>query len=687
MKKGIYSTLSWSGVRKNKKMYLPYIFTSMAMVMMCYIMSFLSVSETVKSMRGGEMVQSFLQMGFQILCFFSLIFLFYTNSFLMRRRKKEFGLYNILGLGKRHLAVVLLLETVKIAVLTIVGGLFFGILFSKFSELLMIQILHGTVTFDFSVELSSVVVTILVFSGIHLLLYLNALRQIQLTNPIQLLHSEQVGEKPPKANWLVALAGLVLLAGAYYVAITIEDPITAVSIFFLAAAMVVAATYLLFVTGSVALCRLLQKNKNYYYRTNHFVSVSSMAYRMKRNGAGLASICILCTMVLVMISSTVCLYAGTEDSLRTRFPRNINVDVIASSVELLDSEWTEECQTVAHETLEECGETPKDVLNYRAMAFPGVLEGNEFIVEPDYFYNQMTQTSKLWQVFVVSLDDYNHLMGTEKTLDRGEAIIYTTKEAYKEPTIQLGDTLTLSVKERVDTFENNGVDASQVFPSIYLFVQDFEGVAASLMQNPTFQEEYKDAFHWYYGFDLDCNDDEQTAVYEKLSDALGTVNADLPNDQFFHVQTSAVAPERSNFYGIYGGLFFLGILLGIVFLFAAVLIIYYKQISEGYEDQSRFEIMQKVGMTQKEIKKSINSQLLTVFFLPLVMAGIHLGFAFPLIRKILMVFGLTNFPFLIAVTGCCYLVFALFYLLVYRITSGSYFSIVSGMRDRKTSAL
>lgn len=687
MKKGIYSTLSWSGVRKNKKMYLPYIFTSMAMVMMCYIMSFLSVSETVQSIRGGDMVQSFLQMGFQILCIFSLIFLFYTNSFLMRRRKKEFGLYNILGLGKRHLAVVLLLETVKIAVLTIAGGLFFGILFSKFSELLMIKILRGTVTFDFSVELSSVAVTIFVFAGIHLLLYLNALRQIQLTNPIQLLHSEQVGEKPPKANWLVALAGLVLLAGAYYVAITIEDPITAVSIFFLAAAMVVVATYLLFVAGSVALCRLLQKNKNYYYRTNHFVSVSSMAYRMKRNGAGLASICILCTMVLVMISSTVCLYAGTEDSLRTRFPRNINVDVIASSVELLDSEWTEKCQTVAHETLEECAETPKDVLNYRAMAFPGVLEGNEFIVEPDYFYNQMTQTSKLWQVFVVSLDDYNHLMGTEKTLDSGEAIIYTTKEAYEEPTIQLGETLTLSVKERVDTFENNGVDASQVFPSIYLFVQDFEGVAASLMQNPAFQEEYKDAFHWYYGFDLDCNDDQQTAVYEKLSDALSTVNADLPNDQFFHVQTSAVAPERSNFYGIYGGLFFLGILLGIVFLFAAVLIIYYKQISEGYEDQSRFEIMQKVGMTQKEIKRSINSQLLTVFFLPLVMAGIHLGFAFPLIRKILMVFGLTNFPFLVAVTGCCYLVFALFYLLVYRITSGSYFSIVSGMRERNISAL
>ena len=471
----------------------------------------------------------------------------------------------------------------------------------------------------------------------------------------------------------------MLLAGAYYVAITIEDPITAVSIFFLAAAMVVAATYLLFVTGSVALCRLLQKNKNYYYRTNHFVSVSSMAYRMKRNGAGLASICILCTMVLVMISSTVCLYAGTEDSLRTRFPRNINVDVIASSVELLDSEWTEECQTVAHETLEECGETPKDVLNYRATAFPGVLEGNEFIVEPDYFYNQMTQTSKLWQVFVVSLDDYNHLMGTEKTLDRGEAIIYTTKEAYKEPTIQLGDTLTLSVKERVDNFENNGVDASQVFPSIYLFVQDFEGVAASLMENPTFQEEYKDAFHWYYGFDLDCNDDEQTAVYEKLSDALGTVNADLPNDQFFHVQTSAVAPERSNFYGIYGGLFFLGILLGIVFLFAAVLIIYYKQISEGYEDQStRSRVHAKSGHDAKGNQKTVNSQLLTVFFLPLVMAGIHLGFAFPLIRKILMVFGLTNFPFLIAVTGCCYLAFALFYLLVYRITSAPIFRLSAG---------
>lgn len=346
MKRGIYRTLAWFGIKKNRKLYLPYIFACTGTVMMCYIISFLSTSPTFANITGGRTVQSFLGMGFGVLSVFSVIFLFYTNSFLIRRRKKEFGLYNILGLGKRHLAVVLFLETLMVAGITVFGGLFWGILFSRLAELCMIKSLGGTAAFTFTVSFSSIYQTAVLFLVIFLLIFLNTLRQIHLSNPIQLLHSENAGEKPPKANWILAVLGTAILAGAYYLAVTIEDPVSALLTFFAAVVMVILATYLLFIAGSVTLCRILQKNRKYYYRTNHFVSVSSMAYRMKRNGAGLASICILCTMVLVMISSTVCLYIGAEDSLRNRYPRNINLDAAVSSVDMLDGEETQNVQEI-----------------------------------------------------------------------------------------------------------------------------------------------------------------------------------------------------------------------------------------------------------------------------------------------------------------------------------------------------
>lgn len=326
MKKGFYSKLAWSGIRKNKKLYTPYLLTCIGMVMMFYIISFLSTSRVLQSMPGGDTMQSMLELGCGVIGVFSLIFLFYTNSFLLRRRKREFGLYNILGMGKRNLARVLLWETLIVAGLSLSLGLFAGFVLSKFAELGMLNILSADVTFSLTVEPGAIGQTLLLFAVIFALILLNTLRQIHLSNPIALLHSGNTGEKPPKANWILALAGFLLLAAAYYLAVTIEDPVAALIWFFVAVVMVIVATYLLFVAGSVAICRILQKNKKYYYKTNHFVSVSSMVYRMKRNGAGLASICILCTIVLVMLSSTVCLYSGTEDSLRSRYPRNINLN-------------------------------------------------------------------------------------------------------------------------------------------------------------------------------------------------------------------------------------------------------------------------------------------------------------------------------------------------------------------------
>ncbi len=680
MKKGFYSKLAWTGIRRNKKLYTPYILTCIGMVMMFYIVSFLSISDILNSMPGGDTMQMMLGFGCGVIGVFALIFLFYTNSFLVRRRKKEFGLYNILGMGKWNLARVLLWESLIIAGISLAIGLFFGIVFSKFAELAMINILSAEITFSLTIAPQAIIQTLALFAGIFLLILLNTLRQIHLTNPIELLHSENVGEKPPKANWFFALAGVVILGGAYYLAVSIEDPIMAMLWFFVAVIMVIVATYLLFISGSVAVCRILQKKKNYYYKANHFVSVSSMAYRMKRNGAGLASICILCTMVLVMVSSTVCLYIGTEDSLRAYYPRNICLDTQASKISTIDSETTEKIRELSDQVLLENGQEGKNTLDYRVAEFPGYI--SDGVVQTDQSSVptfQLSTYSDVWQVFVISLDDYNRLMGQQETLRDDEVLIYTTIEnGYTEETIAIDNAKPMKVKKAVTHFTDNGIDAVETVPSLYIFVPDFEQYLAPLMDatddngNPAIE------LHWFYGFDLECDDEIQIQIYRQIQNGLGQLSFSSEDDSFV-IQCESVANERQVFYGLYGGLFFLGILLGVVFIFAAVLIIYYKQISEGYEDQSRFEIMQKVGMTQKDIRKSINSQVLTVFFLPLIAAGIHLCFAFPLISKLLTLFNLTNLHLLILTTIACYLIFTLFYMLVYKITSKAYYSIVSGI--------
>lgn len=676
MKRGVYRTLAWTGVRNNRKLYVPYLLTCTGMVMMCYIMSFLGANPAIAEMRGGDTMQSILGLGFGVLAVFSVIFLFYTNSFLIRRRTKEFGLYNILGLGKRHLALVLLLETGAIAAVTLCAGLALGIVFSKLAELMLVKLMEGTPTALFEVGLESAVRTALLFAFIHALIYGNALRRIRVANPVELLHSERAGEKPPKANWLPALLGVALLGTAYYLAVSIRDPVAALVVFFFAVVMVVAATYLLFISGSVTLCRLLQKNRRYYYKTNHFVSVSSMAYRMKRNGAGLASICILCTMVLVMVSSTVCLYFGAEGSLRTRYARQFNLDVIVDTVEELQSGWTQAVRGAAADTAGARGLAAENELDYRVAAFGAPLRDGRLVTD-----GSTDAIADMWQVFLVPLDDYNRLAGREVSLSGGEVLLCATKGmAYPADTLQIGDGAPLTVRERVEPFVSNAIDAMQIVPSLYVVVPDF---ARAVRQLEDGAADLQVALHWYYAFDLPCGDEAQREVDAALVEVLETVKQAAQQEGNFYVGLESRAVQRANFLGLYGGLLYLGVLLGIVFLAAAVLIIYYKQVSEGYEDQARFGILQQVGMTRREIRRSVNSQLLTVFFLPLVTAGVHLSFAFPMIQKMLLLFGLADVSLLIVITACCYLVFALFYMAVYRATSRAYVAIVS---DAKRTA-
>lgn len=678
MKKGIYSRLALTGIKKNKKLYIPYILTCIGMVMMFYIITFLSSSDMMMNYPGGETMRGILGFGVYVIGFFAVIFLFYTNSFLVRRRKKEFGLYNILGMGKRNIARVMLWETLFIGAFSIAVGMALGVLFSKLAELVMVNIMSMDVTFGVTIDYKAIYYTVVLFAVIFFLILLNSLRQVHLSNPIALLHSENAGEKPPKANWFFAILGVLILGCAYYLAVTIKDPVTTFAAFFFAVIMVIIATYLIFISGSVAFCKILQKKKNYYYKTNHFVSVSSMSYRMKRNGAGLASICILCTMVLVMISSTVCLYLGKEDSLRERYPRNINLTMTSQVYSDLISQNADDVAKRTFETAENMGYTPVNAIDYTMLSFVSYVRDGEIVFDEDE--NGFNYVSgDLWQIFIVSLDDYNRLTGSQENLDEDEVMIYTSKDMdYNYDVLKIKGQEPLNIKKVITDFENNGVDTMQIIPALYIFVPDLE------VQVQKISEQSQDALgniNRFVGYDLEATDQQQTDVFSEIYDWLRTSQVNSA-DGSMYVYVEGSANEKLEFFGIYGGLFFLGIILGIVFIFAAVLIMYYKQVSEGYEDQSRFEIMQKVGMTKREIKKSINSQMLTVFFMPLIAAGVHLAFAFPIIYKMLILLGLVNKVFLIMVTVGCFLLFALLYMLVYKITSRAYYSIVSGGNEK-----
>lgn len=678
MNNALYPKLAAGGIKKNRQTYLPYILTCSGMIMMYYIVSFLSKSSLVANMKGGDIMQVMLVLGCWVMIFFSAIFLFYTNSFLIRRRKKEFGLYNILGMGKRNIARILVWETLIVFAVSFVAGNGLGILFSKLAELVFVNIFDIEVSFEFRVEPQSVLDSAIIYAVIFVIILVNALRQIRLSNPIELLRSENIGEKPPKSNWLLALLGTILLAIAYYMAVTIENPISAVFAFFFAVLMVIAATYLLFIAGSVVICRILQKNKKYYYKTNHFVSVSSMIYRMKRNGAGLASICILSTMVLVTLSSTICLYVGEEDILKERYPRDILIT--AYSAEEID---IARIHGIADAALEKYGESPKNEIEYRYISISGAFENGSVVLDPT---SMDAATADVRTFTFVPIQDYNKLTGNALTLSGNDVYIAGSNSGYKFNCISIKELGEFNIVGEADGFVFTGETAAFMVPDIYIFTSDMDVIMNIYeKQLEVYEPRYASSLHYYIGFDLDCDEDTQLKIYEEIYHGIKQAKDEMiaagAEDEWHGYRVESITNDKEEFYTLYGGLFFLGIILGSVFIFAAALIMYYKQISEGYEDKNRFTILQKVGMTQKEIRQSVNSQVLTVFFLPLAAAAVHMTFAFPIVSRLLALFSLSNITLFAVVTLICFGMFAALYILVYVFTSRSYYNIVSRGED------
>lgn len=666
MKLGFYPKLAWSGMRKNSKLYVPYTLAGAGMAALFYIISYLSSSESLLMVGGGGNIAIILGLGKFVIAVFSLLFLFYTNSFLVRRRYKEFGLYNVLGMNKRNISRILLWETLINALISIGGGVLLGIVFSKLAELGLLNMIGSDVDFTLGVSAVAIIFTVGLFGAIYLLIYLNAVIRINLSSATELVKSENAGEKPPKANWLLGIAGVVILGAAYYIAVSIKSPLTAITLFFFAVIMVIIATYLVFIAGSVLMCRILQKNKGYYYKKNHFVSVSSMSYRMKRNGAGLASICILATMVLVMISSTTCLYFGTEDSLRARYPRNVNVSVWYNEQENMSDESVSAYRDKINAAAADAG--MDNALDYRCIATSGVLvdgglRTGEASITNDFIFTY----SSIAEAYIIPLSDYNAMSETKETLSDDEALVFAYRTDYTSDIFAVDDGTQFKVKKVLDSMPCYSGDAmANITAGVYAVVSD------KSFAEGDFSSENGSSYIWKYGFDTSLPDSDEMTLSQKIYGIIDGIDENSINSS-----VESIAQNRAEFYELYGGLFFLGIILSIAFICAAVLIIYYKQISEGYEDARRFEIMQNVGMTKKEIRSSINSQLLTVFFMPLVFAGLHLGFAFPFIHKMLMLFNLNNLPLLIGTTVISFCAFALLYAVVYRVTSNSYYNIVS----------
>jgi putative ABC transport system permease protein len=625
--------------------------------MMFYIMLFMTHNDGMTKMPGSDSVISIMNMGTWVVGIFSAIFLFYTNSFLMKHRKKELALYNILGMEKKHIARVLLNETVYITLISLTAGILLGILMSKLMLLLLFKLLSFSVPFGFQISKVGIIITALLFLAIFLLSFFKNLFQIHLSNPIDLLMSSQAGEKEPKTKLIMTIIGVICLGIAYYVALTTESPLAAIFLFFIAVVLVIIGTYCLFAAGSITFLKALRKNKKYYYKTKHFTSVSGMLYRMKQNSVGLANICILSTAVLVMLSTTVSLYIGMEDTLRIRFPRNI----VVSGTNISENQITKIEDIIQNET-KKLGVAEQNTIHYRYNSFLGILEGSSFKYDEDANY----YSSKACAIILIPLSEYNRMQNESKQLANGETMLYCARGDFKEDTVEFGN-YKLKIKERIMSLETEGSQMSMIIDCYYFIVPD-DPTIDKILKTLNVEQKGK-GIEYFYGFDTDTDAQTQIALTK-------AIRSDIKGELINGASTEGMEASKSSFLSLYGGLLFLGIFLGSLFMMATVLIIYYKQISEGYDDKKRFEIMQKVGMSREEVKRTIRSQVLTVFFLPLVTAVIHIAFAFKVITKLLAVLNLMNVTLFAWCTVGTLLVFALFYAFIYSMTARSYYRIV-----------
>lgn len=651
MSRAFYLNLAVDNLKKNARTVIPYILTSILTTMMLYTVVSLASNPHLNEIVGGTSIKQLLGFGIVIIEIFAFIFLFYTHSFLIKRRQKEFALFSILGMEKKHLARVLFYETFITLLVSLALGIGLGILFDKAMFLIISKMIGADIILGFYFSSKGIRQCVFVIGLIYVLIYFYSMIRIHISSPIELLHSDHMGEKEPKAKWFLSIVGILCLGVGYYLSLSTKNPLTALYSFFVAVVLVIIGTYLLFTSISVTFLKVMKKNKNYYYKTNHFISISGMMYRMKQNAVGLANICILSTMVLVMLSTTLSMWTSIDDIVDSQYPRNIIGMGYGDAANIDFDEMSEE--------LIRMGIVPKNLLAYKELGYSGYLKDGTLIT--DYRNEGMNAINEVQEFDCLPLKDIQDYEKIKGDLKPNEIYVYSNVKDVKEKT------LSLFGKEYVVKKQLDHLKMDENNPNVtehYYIIVDSEKTLEMMQEDQT--NVYGDnasTIYASYSFDCDANDRK---VVEKL-----TKNENI-NDFVWKNKSD----QKQGLIEMYAGLLFIGIFLSFLFIMATILIMYYKQITEGYEDKDRFEIMQKVGLEQRDVKKAIHSQVLTVFFMPLLVAGVHICFAYPMLEKLLHLLFVSDAWLYIRTTGMCFVAFALVYIVIYVLTSKVYYGIV-----------
>lgn len=660
----MYTKLAITNIKNNRQFYFPYLLTGIITVAMFYIMCALESNPGIQSMPGAKNLGLILRLGIGVIGIFAVIFLFYTNSFIIKRRKKELGIYNILGMEKRHIAKILSKAAFFTAIIAIGGGLVTGVLFHKLACMLLYRMIgfNGGITFSFSKK--GVMITAILFAIVYLLTYIYDLFQVQLANPIELLQSGNKGEREPKTKAIMAVLGVLCLGTGYFIAITTKNPIKALTLFFVAVILVIIGTYLLFTAGSIALLKILRRNKGYYYQTKHFTSVSGMIYRMKQNAVGLANICILSTMVLVAVSTTVSLYVGIEDIMKERYPNEINISAYYDT----GAPAEDSIAPIVEKSVKESGRKIRHEEDYLELYFAAIKDQGQYSLDKE---KVKTAGDRVSGFVVLTREDCKKKYNEEiPELAENEVALFTIKKTDMDTLVLENRSYHVKEIKQFQNTEDFETIADMMDEYYYVIVNDVQDMERLWQLQKDIYQENSSSISRQVRLDIDGDSEQKKECFENIKTALG------PEQAKARILIDSRQSSLDEFYQIYGGFLFLGLFLGILFLMITVLIIFYKQISEGYDDKERFSIMEKVGMSNDEVKATIRSQVRTVFFLPILMAAIHVGMAFPMIKRLLSLFGLSNTALFAGCMAGTILVFALIYLLVFLKTSKTYYKIV-----------
>lgn len=664
MNKGMYTKLAITNIKNNRQFYFPYLLTGIITVAMFYIMCALESNPGIQSMPGAKDLGLILRLGIGVIGIFAVIFLFYTNSFIIKRRKKELGIYNILGMEKRHIAKILSKEAFFTAIIAIGGGLVTGVLFHKLACMLLYRMIgfNGGITFSFSKK--GVMITAILFAIVYLLTYIYDLFQVQLANPIELLQSGNKGEREPKTKAIMAVLGVLCLGTGYFIAITTKNPIKALTLFFVAVILVIIGTYLLFTAGSIALLKILRRNKGYYYQTKHFTSVSGMIYRMKQNAVGLANICILSTMVLVAVSTTVSLYVGVEDIMKERYPNEINIRAYYDT----GAPSEDSIAPIVEKSVKESGRKIRHEEDYLELYFAAIKDQGQYSLDKE---KVKTAGDRVSGFVVLTREDCKKKYNEEiPELAENKVALFTIKKTDMDTLVLENRSYHVKEIKQFQNTEDFETIADIMDEYYYVIVNDVQDMERLWQLQKDIYQENSSSISRQVRLDIDGDSEQKKECFENIKTALG------PEQAKARILIDSRQSSLDEFYQIYGGFLFLGLFLGILFLMITVLIIFYKQISEGYDDKERFSIMEKVGMSNDEVKATIRSQVRAVFFLPILMAAIHVGMAFPMIKRLLSLFGLSNTALFAGCMAGTILVFVLIYLLVFLKTSKTYYKIV-----------